>query len=105
MRNAGIVRDVGDLFEVDLGNLHRLGATLAGHADAIRQLKITATVEMPGSPVQEVSAQVGDAVIKGFGMVGAGIRRMADASTHAAATYEAVDQGFADQRRRYTGSR
>ncbi|RUP03363.1 MAG: hypothetical protein EKK34_19445 [Mycobacterium sp.] len=96
---------MGDLFQVDLDNLHRLGATLAGHADAIAALKITAAVEMPGSPVQEASAQVNDAVIKGFGVVGAGVRRMADFSTNAATTYEAVDRGFADQRRQYAGGR
>ena len=96
---------MGDLFQVDLDNLHRLGAHLAGHADAIRELKITAAVEMPGSPVQQASAQVTDAVIEGFGVVGAGIRRMAIESTNAATTYEAVDQGFADQRRLYAGGR
>ncbi|MHA7652260.1 hypothetical protein ACX9NE_14250 [Mycobacterium sp. ML4] len=92
---------MGELFQVDLDTLHRLGATLAGHADAIAELKLTAMVEMPGSPVQAASDQVADTVIKGFGVVGAGIRRMADAATTAATTYEAVDQGFADQRRQH----
>lgn len=96
---------MGDLLQVDLDNLHRLGATLAGHADAIRALTITAAVDMPGSPVQDAAAQVGDAVVRGFGVVGAGVRRMADFSADAATTYEAVDRGFADQRRQYTGGR
>lgn len=93
---------MGDLFQVDLDNLYRLGATLAGHAAAIDGLKLTAKVAMPGSPVQAASDQVAEAVSKGFGVVGAGIGAMADASTNAATTYEAVDQGFADQRRQYT---
>ncbi len=96
---------MGDLFQVDLDNLHRLGTTLAGHADAIGALKITAVVDMPGSPVQEAAERVSDAVAKGFGVIGAGVRRMAEASTNAATTYEAVDRGFADQRRQYSGDR
>lgn len=96
---------MGNLLQVDLDNLHRLGATLAGHADAIAGLKLTATVDMPGSPVQAASAQAGDAVIKGFGVVGTAVRRMADATTNAAASYEALDQGFTAQQRQYTGGR
>lgn len=96
---------MGELLQVDLDNLRRLGATLAGHAEAIGGLKLTVAVEMPGSPVAAVSAQAGDAVLEGFGVVGIAIRRMADASTNAAGTYEAFDQGFVAQQRRYVSGR
>ena len=96
---------MGDLFQVDLDDLHRLGGTLAGHADAIGRLEITAKVEMPGSPVQAASDQVGDAVVKAFGVIGAGIRRMADASTNAARTYEEADRVFSTQRDQYLSGR
>jgi hypothetical protein len=92
---------VGGLFQVDLDNLHKLGSALAGHADAIGKLTLTAKVQMPGSPVQAVSDKADDAVAKAFGVIGTGIRRMADASTNAADAYDVVDQTFAGQRRQY----
>ncbi|BDB42825.1 MULTISPECIES: hypothetical protein [Mycobacterium] len=94
-----------ELLQVDLDNLHRLGATLAGHADAIAGCKLTVAVAMPGSPVQIAADQVGDGVVKAFGVVGKCVRRMAEASTNAAATYEELDQAFAAQRRLYSDGR
>jgi hypothetical protein len=96
---------MGNLLDVDLQNLHRLGAGLAGHADAIKALKITATVRMPGSPVQGVADQAGAAVVEAFRVIGGNITRMSDACTHAARTYEEADRVFVTQRQQYASGR
>ncbi|MEG8181930.1 hypothetical protein GZH49_25875 [Nocardia terpenica] len=88
--------------EADLDTLYRLGGTLAGHADAIGQIKVSATVTMADSPVQELSTQVGDAVSKAFGFLGGNIRQMSDATQTSAKSYAEVEQVFADRLRRYT---
>ncbi|MBF6066060.1 hypothetical protein IU500_33915 [Nocardia terpenica] len=92
---------MGEMLQADLDTLHRLGGTLAGHADAIGQIKISATVTMPDSPLSNMSTQVTDAVIKAYGLIGGNIRQMSDATNTAATTYAEVDQLFAGQLRRY----
>jgi hypothetical protein len=96
---------MGKFFQVDLDNLHRLGATLGGHADAIGGLKLTAKVEMPGSPVQGAADQVSDGVGKAFDVIGKNIRQMANACTNVAATYEEADRVFSTQRDQYLNGR
>lgn len=93
---------MGDLLQADLDNLHRLGGTLGGHADSIGALKVTATVTMPGSPVQGTSDQVSAAVVKAFGQIGADIRRMGDACTNAARSYDEAERTFTTQLNQYT---
>ncbi|MFI5776266.1 hypothetical protein [Nocardia sp. NPDC051570] len=92
---------VEDMLQADLDTLHRLGATLAGHADAIDQIRISDTVTMPDSPIQAVSSQVNDAVVTAYKLIGDNIRRMSDGSKSAAETYEKTDQAFAGQLHRY----
>lgn len=89
------------MLQADLDTLHRLGGTLAGHADAIGQIKVEATVTMPGSPVQGAADRVGNAVVEAYNLIGGNIRRMADNTQLAAKSYEEVDQAFANQLRRY----
>lgn len=96
---------MGDLLQADLDTLRRLGGTLAGHADTIGQLKISAAVTMPGSPIQSVSSRVDDAVIKAFGLIGNNIRQISDRSTDAADTYEEMDRANGDHLRRYNSGR
>lgn len=93
---------MGDLLKADLDNLHSLGGTLGGHADAIDALKVTATVTMPGSPIQAVADQVGPAVVKAFGVMGADIRRMGNVCTNAAKSYEEAQRTFTAQLNQYT---
>ncbi|WP_024800134.1 hypothetical protein [Nocardia sp. BMG51109] len=92
---------MSDMLQADLDTLHRLGGTLAGHADAIGQIKVEATVTMPGSPVQGAADRVGNAVVEAYNLIGGNIRRMADNTQLAAKSYEEVDQAFANQLRRY----
>ncbi|MFF0490044.1 hypothetical protein ACFYTQ_13590 [Nocardia sp. NPDC004068] len=93
---------MADMLQADLDTLHRLGDTLADHADAIGKIKISVSVVMPDSPLQNVGARIGDAVIGAFGLIGRNIREMADASKAAAKTYEENDRVYADQLARYT---
>ncbi|MFI5776957.1 hypothetical protein [Nocardia sp. NPDC051570] len=93
---------MGDILQADLDILHRLGGTLASHADAIGQIKVSATAAMPNSPLQDASARATDAVLKAYGLIGRNIRQLSDATNSAAKTYEEVDQLFADQLHRYT---
>lgn len=93
---------LGYMLQVDQDTLHQLGGALAGHADAIGQIKISAAVAMPDSPVQALSTQASDAVIKAYGVIGGNVRQMSEASQSAAKTYEEVDQLFAGQLRRYS---
>jgi hypothetical protein len=91
------------MLQADQDTLHRLGATLAGHADAIGKLEVTAAVAMPDSPVQGPADQVAAAVLGAYGLIGGNIRQMSDGMKTAAKTYEEADQAFAAQLHKYTG--
>jgi hypothetical protein len=93
---------VTDILQADLDVLHKLGGVLSGRADAIAQIKVSAAVTMPGSPVQDAAAGVGDAVVAAYGLIGSNIRQMSENAQQAAKTYEQVDTVFADQMHKYT---
>ncbi|MFE3257051.1 hypothetical protein [Nocardia sp. NPDC059229] len=88
-------------FEVDLSTLHGLATELGGQADDIGKLKLTKAVNMPDSPVAAVSTQVGDAVVKAYGLIGGQIQTMAERAKSASGTYEDMDQANKDQFDKY----
>lgn len=93
---------MAEILEVDLATLRGMATELFGQADAIGKIALTKTVNMPGSPVAEVSALVGDGVLKAYGLIGGQIRTLAERGQSAAGTYEDMDKGNADQLDRYS---
>ncbi|WP_196054674.1 type VII secretion target [Nocardia aurantiaca] len=90
-----------DILDVDLATLHGLATELGGQADEIGKLAIGATVTMPGSPIEAVTTQVGDAVLKAYGSVRGQIQTLADRAKSASGTYEDMDKSNADQLDKY----
>ncbi|AYF76084.1 hypothetical protein D7D52_22100 [Nocardia yunnanensis] len=92
---------MADILDVDLSTLHGLATELSGQADDIGKLKVTTAVTMPGSPVEGVSTQVGDAVVKAYGLVQGQIQTLADRAKSASGTYEDMDTANKDQLDKY----
>ncbi|WP_405498322.1 type VII secretion target [Nocardia sp. NBC_00511] len=92
---------MADILDVDLTTLHGLATELGNQAADIGKLAITATVTMPGSPVESASTQVSDAVHKAYGLVQGQIQTLADRSKMASGTYEDMDKANADQLDKY----
>ncbi|MFD7841357.1 hypothetical protein ACFV4K_00255 [Nocardia sp. NPDC059764] len=90
-----------DILDVDLSTLHGLATELSGQAEEIGKLAITATVSMPGSPIEGVAAQVGDAVLNAYGLVRGQVQTLADRAKSASGTYEDMDKANADQLVKY----
>ncbi|MFD6352206.1 hypothetical protein ACFXO9_13725 [Nocardia tengchongensis] len=78
-----------------------MATELSGQADDIGKIAVTATVTMPGSPVEGVSGQVGDAVLKAYGLVRAQVQTLADRAKAASGSYEDMDKANADQLDKY----
>lgn len=92
---------MGEILETDVNALRALGQELKTTAGTIGDIRHTATVTMPGSPVAEAAEQCSVAAVTAYQFVGHTISEMADATKTAAATYEAVDQAFTDQLKGY----
>ncbi|MEU1427997.1 hypothetical protein ABZ412_13070 [Nocardia sp. NPDC005746] len=92
---------MADILDVDLTTLHGLATELGGQADEISKLKLTKAVSMPGSPVAAVSEQVGDAVLKAYGLIGGQIHTLADRAKSAGGSYEDMDKSNKDQLDKY----
>ncbi|QVI20908.1 hypothetical protein KHQ06_33315 [Nocardia tengchongensis] len=92
---------MADILDVDLATLHGLATELGGQADKIGKLALTQAVNMPDSPVETVSTQVGDAVLKAYGLIGGQIRTLADRAKSASGSYEDMDKSNKDQLDKY----
>ncbi|MGV9668649.1 hypothetical protein [Nocardia niigatensis] len=91
-----------DILDVDLTTLHGLATDLSGQAEDIGKIALTKTVNMPGSPIEGVSTQVGDAVLKAYGLVRGQIQSLADRAKSASGSYEDMDKANADQLDKYS---
>lgn len=92
---------MADILEVDLATLQGMATELAGQADVIGKIAPTKSVNMPGSPVATVSTQVGDAIVKAYGVIGSQIRTLGERSKSAGGTYDDLDKANADQLAKY----
>ncbi|MEV0463611.1 hypothetical protein AB0I30_13825 [Nocardia tengchongensis] len=90
-----------DILDVDLTTLHGLATELGGQAQDIGKIALTKAVSMPDSPVQAVSTQVGDAVLKAYGLIAGQVQTLADRAKSASGSYEDMDQSNKDQLDKY----
>ncbi|WP_433666945.1 hypothetical protein ACQP06_25370 [Nocardia sp. CA-136227] len=90
-----------DILDVDLSTLHGLANELGGQAEDIGRITLTKAVNMPGSPIEAVSTQVGDAVLKAYGLIRGQIQILADRAKSASGSYEDMDKSNADQLDKY----
>lgn len=88
---------MGQMLQVDIDALRRLGQTLASQAAAISGIQLPAAVVMPGSPVEGASRNLGIEVKSAYGHMGKSIDRMSGLAGASATTYEDVDRVFSDQ--------
>jgi hypothetical protein len=86
----------------DLPTLDWLAAVLVAHADTIGKLKVDGQVTMPGSPIQDLSAQVAGAAVQAFGLIGGNWQQMSTTTKISRDSYEALDTAFATQLHTYT---
>ncbi|MEU1985040.1 hypothetical protein [Nocardia sp. NPDC019395] len=92
-----------DIVQADTDALRGLGKDLSGHADVIDELKLEKTVTMPGSPVQAVAVDVGEAALAAFRALSRNIAQMSHAATAGAKSYEELERRFSDHFERLRG--
>lgn len=92
---------MGPVLEADADALRRLGTAFGTTADAIAGLRTPDPIVMPDSAI--LTASVGASTVVGivYGRIADRIRRMSDAATTDATSYEDTDQVFRDELQRY----